>query len=232
MSKIPKLSLDQPLPDPRHRNLLWISAQTLLQNLFVVWLNYRARGQEQLDRVSGALLLINHQSHLDPLLVGLSLRRPISYVARHNLFPVPFVGWVLRRTYVMPLNQQRPGTVLIRECVRRLNHGFLVGIFPEGSRTRDGNVAPLKPGFTTILRRTEVPVFPVGVAGGFQVFPRGSKFIKPGVVRVVYGKPFTSQELKPLLARDREPELLDLVRRRIIECYQEAEHWRQLARKC
>ncbi len=231
MAKIPRLTPDQPLPSPFRRNWLWFSCQLVLRSLFVVWLRYRARGHERLPADRGALLLINHQSHLDPLLVGLPLERPISYVARHNLFPLPVLGWILRNTYVMPINQQRPGAAVVRECVRRLEHGFLVGFFPEGSRTRDGQIAPLKPGFAMILRRARVPVFPVGVAGAYQAFRRGSRMVRPGAVRVVFGKPLDWEELEPLLPREREPELLRLVRRRIVGCHEEAERWRQRARR-
>ncbi|NOX53081.1 MAG: 1-acyl-sn-glycerol-3-phosphate acyltransferase [Planctomycetes bacterium] len=230
MSGQKDFSQSRSLPSPQRRNWVWFSLQMLLRFFFVEWLGYRARGHEKLPREGGALLLINHQSHLDPLLVGLPLRRPISYVARHNLFPVPIVGWILRRTYVMPINQNQPGASVIREAVRRLEHGFLVGIFPEGSRTNDGKVAELKPGFAMLLRRAHVPVYPVGVAGAFEVFPRGSCVIKPGRVRVVFGDPFEPPELQDLCQRGREPELLRLVRGRIIQCQREAEQWRRRSR--
>ncbi|HID21961.1 MAG TPA: 1-acyl-sn-glycerol-3-phosphate acyltransferase [Planctomycetaceae bacterium] len=218
------------LPSPQRRNWVWFNIQMVLRVFFVEWLGYRARGHEKLPRDGGALLLINHQSHLDPLLVGLPLQRPISYIARHNLFPVPVVGWILRNTYVMAINQDQPGASVIREAVRRLEHGFLVGIFPEGSRTNDGEVAELKPGFAMLLRRAHVPVYPVGVAGAFEVFPRGSVVIKPGRVRVVFGDPFPPQQLRELCQRGREPELIHLVRSRIIQCQRDAERWRRRSR--
>src|SRR5579871_5046388 len=71
-----------PLPPPKGRNAYWRTIQFILQNVFCFWLGYRARGYETLDAACGGLVLANHQSFLDPLLIGLPLHRPISYVAR------------------------------------------------------------------------------------------------------------------------------------------------------
>jgi 1-acyl-sn-glycerol-3-phosphate acyltransferase len=212
------------LPDPYARNAHWRTFQFVMQNVFCFWLGYRARGLEHLPD-GGALLLINHQSFLDPLLVGLPLTRPVSYLARDNLFRVPFVGWVLRNTYVMPINREAASTASLREAIRRLDHGFYVGIFPEGTRTRDGHVGELKPGFLALLRRTDVPVIPVGVAGAFEAFPKGSPLPLPGRIRVVFGEPFDREQLAAF-GKDREADLLQHVRQRIVACVAEAQAWR------
>jgi 1-acyl-sn-glycerol-3-phosphate acyltransferase len=115
---------------------------------------------------------------------------------------------------------------VIRESIRRIKHGFLVGIFPEGSRTDDGTVAEFKPGFVTLLRRTGAPVYPVGIAGAFECFPRGVLFIRPGRVRVVVGDPIPQAELERLSKRGNESELVATMRERVIECQRAAEAWR------
>ncbi|QDU38318.1 1-acyl-sn-glycerol-3-phosphate acyltransferase [Maioricimonas rarisocia] len=210
--------------DPLRRNWLWFSLQQLLQILFVFVFRYRARGYEKLPP-GGALLLINHQSMLDPLLVGLPLKRPVSYVARENLFHVPIVGWILKRTYVMPINRESAGTQIIRESTKRMKQGFLVGLFPEGTRTNDGNLGPLKPGFVALVRRAGVPVFPVGIAGAYRIMPRGCLFPRPRKVRVVFGDPLTEDELREGLQRGNEERLVELVTSRIDECAREAREW-------
>ena len=101
------------LPDPLSRNAHWRTIQFVLQIVVCVWLRYRARGMEHLPKQGGALLLINHQSYLDPLLVGLPLQRPVSYLARDSLFRVPVIGWILRNTYVMPINREAASTAAI-----------------------------------------------------------------------------------------------------------------------
>jgi 1-acyl-sn-glycerol-3-phosphate acyltransferase len=213
------------LPNPLSRNAHWRTIQLVLQIIFCIWLRYRARGMERLPTNGGALLLINHQSYLDPLLVGLPLRRPVSYLARDSLFRVPVIGWILRNTYVMPINREAASTASLREAIRRLEHGFYVGIFPEGTRTTTGEIGTLKPGFLALMRRANVPVYPVGIAGAFQAFPRGSWFLRPAKVRVVFGEAFSQDELSRFDKRQDE-ELLSFIRGRLLECHSAAEAWR------
>jgi len=215
-----------PLPPPKTRNYLWRSVQFLLQNLFCFWLGYRARGYQRLDDAEGGLILANHQSFLDPLLVGLPLHRPISYLARDSLFRVPVIGWILTNTYVMPINREAASTASLRETIRRMQHGYLVGIFPEGTRTETGAVGEFKPGFIAVVRRGKMPIYPVGIAGGIQALGRKSWFLRPARVRVVVGEPITLQDLEPFASRDQDQALIDFVRNRIIACYEEAEAWR------
>jgi 1-acyl-sn-glycerol-3-phosphate acyltransferase len=179
-----------------------------------------------LDDAEGGLVLANHQSFLDPLLIGLPLHRPISYLARDTLFRVPVIGWILRNTYVLPINREAAGTASLRELLRRMQHGYLVGIFPEGTRTETGEVGEFKPGFVAMVRRSKLPVYPVGIAGGFQALGRKSWFLKPTRVRVVVGEPISVQELEQFAGRDQDQALIDFVRSRVIECYRAAEQWR------
>jgi 1-acyl-sn-glycerol-3-phosphate acyltransferase len=169
--------------------------------------------------------LVNHQSFLDPLLVGLPLKRPVSFLARDSLFRVPIIGWILRNTYVMPINREAASTSSLREAIRRLAHGFYVGIFPEGTRTETGEVGELKPGFLALMRRAQVPVYPVGIAGAFQSYPKRAWFPRPVKVCVEFGEAFTQAELEQF-GRDRETELLTFIRARIAACQQRAEAWR------
>ncbi|MEI8384230.1 MAG: lysophospholipid acyltransferase family protein [Planctomycetota bacterium] len=215
-----------PLPPPKARNLHWRTIQFILQNVFCFWLGYRARGYQRLDEADGGLVLANHQSFLDPLLIGLPLHRPVSFLGRDSLFRVPVVGWILRNTYVMPINRESASTASLRETIRRMHHGYLVGIFPEGTRTETGEVGEFKPGFVAMLRRAKLPVYPVGIAGGFQAMGRKSWFLYPARVRVVVGEPITVAELDQFANRNQDQELIDFVRSRIVACYQEAEAWR------
>jgi 1-acyl-sn-glycerol-3-phosphate acyltransferase len=211
---------------PMVRGPLWFSLQVIIQAFFCFWLGYRATGYKRLEQQQGALILANHQSFLDPLLVGLPFRRPISFLARDSLFPVPVVGWILKKTYVLPINQQAAGTASLRGLITRLQNGWLVGIFPEGTRSETGAIGELKPGFTTIVRRAKRPIVPVGISGAFQALPMGSWFLKPARVRVVFGEPLTVEELEQYSDRGQEAALLDLVRSRIAACHEAAEAWR------
>lgn len=220
-----------PLPDPVRPNWTWLTFQFILQIVFAVWLRYRARGLRNIPAEGGGLVLMNHQSFLDPLLVQLPLSRPVGFLARENLFRVPFVGWVLRRHYCVGINRESAGTRSIRETVRRMRFGFLMGVFPEGTRTRDGSVGDFKPGFVALVRRNRLPIVPVGIAGAYEALPRGARFLRPRKVCVVYGDPIPYEELEPFCRRGREDELVALARDRVVACQREADEWR-IGGKC
>jgi 1-acyl-sn-glycerol-3-phosphate acyltransferase len=214
-----------PCGSPLQRNWVWFISQILVGIVFTVWLRFRARGMDRLPAVGGALLLGNHSSFIDPLLVGLPLRRPVSFLARNTLFQVPVIGWILRHTYVMPLSRDTGGAAGIRETLRRLEEGFYVGVFPEGTRSADGTLGRFKPGFAALVRRTDLPIYPVGIAGAHRALGRGSLFLKPHRVCVVFGEPFPKKTIDELRQRGREDDLVETVRARIAECQKEADAW-------
>ncbi|MCH7687088.1 MAG: 1-acyl-sn-glycerol-3-phosphate acyltransferase [Planctomycetes bacterium] len=218
---------DTTLPDPLRPNWLWLTIRFFLTPFFKVWLRYEVRGLEKIPASGGALLLLNHQSHLDPLLIQSGMSRPVSWLARDSLFRIPVIGWILKGTYVLPIDRESAGASSIRKAVQYMQFGFMLGMFPEGTRTRDGSVGEFKPGFVALIRRGNVPVYPVGIAGSFDAFPRNAWFIRPKRVRVVFGDPLTSEEIERLSKRDQQNDLVALVKERIIACQQEAEAWRQ-----
>lgn len=213
---------------PTRRNVYWLTIQFFLRLVFGVWLRYRARGIGNVAREGGGLILVNHQSFLDPLLVGVPLQRPISFLARDSLFPVPFVGWILRNTYVMPINRDAASTASIRHAIRRVNDGFLVGIFPEGTRSTDGDVGEFKPGFISLIRRIRQPVYPVGIAGAHEAMPRrGILRLCSRKVHVVFGEPLCPDRLAKLSQKGEEAALIEFARSAVVTCQHEAEAWRQ-----
>ena len=213
------------LPSPLRASCVWWTLRAVLRLLLTIMLGYRARGVKRVAAQGGGLVLINHQSNFDPMLVGLPLARPISYMARDSLFPLPVIGWILKRTYVVPISREAAGSESIRELIRRIEHGFLVGVFPEGTRTHDGRMGEFKPGFLAVARRARMPLYPVGIAGAYKAWPRRWKLPRPGRVRLVFGEPIPADEVERLCGRGRQRELLDVVRVRVDECRREAEDW-------
>ena len=205
---VPSTDPAGPLPSPTRRKPLWWSTQQVMQVLFPLLFRYRAQGTENVPQEGPALLLVNHQSYLDPIVLGLPLKRPIVMLGRKNLMEFPLLGPILRGLYGVPIDRNNPGTHVIRELVRRLDHGFLVAIYPEGTRGFSTQLGEIKPGFISILRRTDVPVIPVGLAGTNRAMPKGSWFIRPATIRITFGEPMPPSTLASLKARGRERELL------------------------
>jgi 1-acyl-sn-glycerol-3-phosphate acyltransferase len=217
----------RPPEQPTRRNAHWLMIQFLLRCVFTAWLRYRARGIEHIPRAGGGLIVANHQSFLDPLLIGLPLARPVSYLARDSLFPVPFVGWVLRNAYVMPISREAARSSTIRAAVERMRQGFLVGIFPEGTRCRQGEVGEFRPGFAALVRRAHLPIYPVAIAGAHEALPRGIWWLRRRTVTVVFGDALPADEVERYCQRGQEHRLVELARRRIVELHAEAEAWRR-----
>lgn len=215
-----------PLPiQGQRRNFVWRFIQFCFQIFCLVWFRYRCHGREQLP-TGGALFLANHQSFLDPLLIAVFLKRPVSYLARDNLFRIPVIGWILKSTYVMPIRRESAGTESIRKSLARLQDGYYVGLFPEGTRTDDGSLGTVKPGFVAIARRGHVPIVPVGIAGAFEAFPRHAWWIRPSRVRIVFGEPIPTETVSELSQKGREQEFVEVVRERLEACHAAAAHWR------
>lgn len=137
---------------------------------------------------SGGPLLVcaNHQSNLDPLLMGVVCPSPINYLAKNSLFDFPPLGWFLRWNDSIPLNREA-GLAGIKETLKRLKRGEAVLIFPEGTRSPDGKLQPIKQGFCTLARRTSAPILPAGITGTRAAWPPG-KGPSFGNVHVVFGE--------------------------------------------
>jgi 1-acyl-sn-glycerol-3-phosphate acyltransferase len=214
-----------PLPDPTSRNAVWLSTQLFLRLVFTFCFRYRCRHLERIPESGGGLVLSNHQSFLDPLLIGLPLQRPVSYIARDSLFRVPIIGWILRNTYVMPIHREAAGAESVREALRRMKAGYLVGMFPEGTRSTDGQLGEIKPGFVALARRSKLPIYPVGIAGAYRVMPKGGLRFYCRKVRVVYGEPIPADKVQELARKGNEEEFLATIREHIQMCLDEANAW-------
>src|SRR5687767_7196522 len=107
-----------------------------------VWLfGLRVAGRENWPQRGGGLICSNHQSHFDPPLVGMTCNRRMNYLARDTLYKVPVLKQVIHFLDAIPIDREGGGLAGLKETLRRLKAGELVLIFPEGTRTHDGEVA-------------------------------------------------------------------------------------------
>lgn len=157
----------------------------------------RVYGQENIIEEGPALLAMNHQSFLDPPFAGISCQRPIHYLARKTLFDIPVIGWILRRINVIGVDLGNSDVAALKAVMRVLKAGGCTIVFPEGTRTRDGNLQPAKPGAGFIIAKTLAPVIPMRVFGAFEAFPKGAKIPRMSPVTIVAGKPihFTKADI-------------------------------------
>ena len=124
--------------------------------LAVVVFRIRCFGREHVPPSGGGLVMSNHQSNMDPVLVGLATNRRLNYLARETLFAFAPFRWLIKSLDAIAIDREGLGLAGLKETLRRLKRGELVLIFPEGTRTRDGEIAPLKSGFCAVARRIRV----------------------------------------------------------------------------
>ena len=137
------------------------------------------------------LLVANHQSFLDPPAIGTGYYRMTNYLARKTLFRFKPFGKLIDSVDAIPLDQDGLGFQGVRETMKRLKNSEAVLIFPEGSRSFDGELAPFTSGYVAIASKTNSVIVPVAISGAFEAFPRTKKYPSPFKKRVVieYGEP-------------------------------------------
>ena len=161
-----------------------------------VWFDFKVHGIELVPRRGGALLICNHQSYLDPVLVGVQLQRHVSFIAKSQLFELPGLGWLIPRLNTFPVRRGESDVSAIKEALRRVHEGQILTMFPEGTRSRDGNLLPIQAGIALMVKRAEAPVIPAVVDGSGRAWGRGRKFPTGAPVRLMYGPPMQFGKMK------------------------------------
>jgi 1-acyl-sn-glycerol-3-phosphate acyltransferase len=174
----------------------------------------RYTGRENIPPEGPVLVVSNHQSYMDPPLVGAGCPRRMNYVARKTLFRNGPFRWLIRSLDAIPLDTDGSSLAGIKETLRRLKREEMVLIFPEGGRCWDGEVGPFRPGFTTLAVRGRAAILPVAIEGAFQAWPRTRKWPRPGTIHVHYGEPILAEQLDQY----RDEQLVEEVRRRVCRC--------------
>jgi 1-acyl-sn-glycerol-3-phosphate acyltransferase len=197
--------------------------QFLSRLIATVFFGYRAWGRERVPMSGGALLLSSHQSFLDPVLIGVPTLRPLNYLARETLFRFAPLRWLIQSLSGIPIDREGLGMSGLKETLRRLKRGEIVVIFPEGTRTPDGQLQSLKPGFAALARRAGVPLLPAAIVGAYECWPRTSRFPGRGQIRVWFGTAILPDEI----AAYDDRALVAEVEKRITGCHLAAKAARQ-----
>lgn len=179
---------------------MWGMGKNVSRLIAMVLFRVRYRGTENIPRSGPVLLVTNHQSFLDPWLVGMACSRQVHYMARDTLFKGGILHWLMECVNVYPVKRGTADFQAIRTTVERLQAGYVVNIFPEGTRTSDGNIGTIASGVAIILNRAKmpIPVVPILIDGAFEAWPRSQKLPHPGKITVTAGKPILPEELAKL----------------------------------
>ena len=163
---------------------LWVLTRMFAVSVF----GFRVRFAESLPKQGGLLVLSTHQSHLDPLLLGLSCHRRLSSMARSSLYRFKPFAAIITALDAIPIDREASTVAAMKGVINRLRDGAAVVIFPEGTRTADGNLGELKGGFVLLAKRAGVPIVPVAIVGAWECWPRTRLFPRPGRIRLEFGR--------------------------------------------
>ncbi len=169
---------------------------------FKVLFKGRAFGVELVPRTGPVLLVANHQSFADPMLVGSFLPRECHFMARDSLFKKRLNARIISFVNAFPVNRTAADIGAFKESLRILRGGKALVAFPEGTRTLDGRIGQLHPGIFAIAKRANCPIVPTIVEGAFEAWPRERKYPRMLPVWVEYGTPIRPEELADLATKD------------------------------
>ena len=173
----------------RHR-LWYLFCQWLCQIAFVLLFKLRVFDRKRIPRKGPVLFVSNHQSFLDPVLVGVGLRRELHYLARDTLFSHPLFKRLIVSLNALSVRRDEADHAAFRRAIKVLRKDRQLLIFPEGTRTRDGELQKIRPGWALLAARSNATIVPVVIEGAFTLWPRSALLPRPGRIAVAFGEPF------------------------------------------
>lgn len=183
------------------------------QFLYVSFFRGRVYGLHHVPASGGVLLVSNHQSFLDPVLITLALHREGNYMARDTLFASPLFRRLIESLNAFPIKRASADVGALKEIIRRLKDGRVVVTFPEGTRTQDGSIGPLLEGSIVVAKRAGCAIVPTVIEGAFKAWPRTAKLPHPAPIRVMYDRPILPSQSAKMEVAD----LTRHVRERMLE---------------
>jgi 1-acyl-sn-glycerol-3-phosphate acyltransferase len=162
-------------------------AKSVVTGIFKPWYRIEAFGVENFPKEGGVLLCSNHINNLDPIVVGIMAPRPIHYMAKAEVFAVPVLGNIVKKCNAFPVKRGLSDREALRTGLKILKDGKVFGLFPEGTRSKTGELGKGLSGAGVFALRSEAYVVPCAVIGPYKSFRK---------LRVVYGKPIEMDEMR------------------------------------
>ena len=159
--------------------------------------SFRVVHPERVIQDGGVILAMNHQSFVDPPFAGICCKRDIFFLGRKSLFKWPLLGPIFPKINVIPVDRGGSDMGALKTVIKMIKAGHCTILFPEGTRTRDGNLQPAKGGIGLVIAKTLAPVVPMRIFGAFEAFPRDRKLPRRHPITIVIGEPifFTEADL-------------------------------------
>ncbi len=162
-------------------------ARSVVAGVIKPWYRIEVIGLEHFPKDGGVLLCTNHIHNFDPLVVGISTPRPVHFMAKEEIFKVPVLGNIVRKCNAFPVKRGMGDREALRAGLKVLKEGNVFGLFPEGTRSKTGEIGKGLSGAGFFALRTEADVVPCAIIGPYKSF---------GKLKVVYGKPIVMEDMR------------------------------------
>ncbi len=152
----------------------------------------KIEGENVVNHQGPLIVVANHVSYLDPVIVGIAVKRPINFIAKKEVFDIPILGFILKKLGVIPVDKKNINPTSVKKTINLLKKDHIIGIFPEGTRSLNGQLLKLNSGMIKIALQTNAPIIPIGINGTFDFYPPHAKmpaFFKRKNIYVHFGKP-------------------------------------------
>ena len=174
--------------------MLYTIAHVIISILAKLLFSLKVTGQENIPENGGVIIASNHLSYLDIPIMACSIKRPVNFIGKRELFTVPLLGSLLRILGGLPIDREKIDRAALREIIKRLNAGSIIVIYPEGTRSLNGRLQPGKPGVGLFVRMSGKRVVPAAIQGTDKAMPAGSWLIRPAPVSIKFGRPLDFME--------------------------------------
>ncbi len=168
---------------------LYRLAQGIVRGLWPLIGRLDVRGLENIPTSGPFLLVANHQSILDPILIQAVCPRPVHTMAKSTQFTSPIFAWLMPRLLSFPVRRFEIDPQAVRYALRKLREGEPVGVYVEGERSWDGRLQPPRLGAVRLVLKAGVPVVPVSISGAYEAWPRWHRQLRRAPVRITFGEP-------------------------------------------
>ncbi|WP_462412049.1 lysophospholipid acyltransferase family protein [Neobacillus sp. Marseille-QA0830] len=162
-------------------------ARSVVKSIFKPLYRIEVIGEENIPKEQGVLLCSNHIHNLDPIVVGISTQRAIYYMAKEEIFRVPVLGNIVRKCNAFPVKRGMSDREALRKGMNVLKEGHVLGLFPEGTRSKTGDLGKGLAGAGFFALRTNCAVVPCAIIGPYRALRK---------LKMVYGKPIAMDEMR------------------------------------
>ncbi|MDR1941606.1 MAG: 1-acyl-sn-glycerol-3-phosphate acyltransferase [Endomicrobium sp.] len=163
-------------------SFLFLLGRQMFRIAFALFYRYEIKGLENVPSSGGAIIAPNHISWFDPPLTGGALRRPIYFMAKKELFDIPIFGWIIKRTNAFPVKRGSYDMSAMRHAFSLLSQGKLLLMFPEGTRSKDGNTGKARAGAGMVSCNSQTPLIPAKIENT-------DKMLKFKKIKITFGAP-------------------------------------------